>query len=315
MAVRSTGHLTGPPGLREYLRASLLGLAQIFFLDSPWTALLFLAAIAWQGWPFALVALLGTLVATGTAYLIGEAPDQIRKGAFGFNGALVALSILVFLGGGFPWRIVVWVLLLLGAALSTLVQVAFSQLLTPFGIPASTGPFVAVSWLLLTVGGRFGATPPPPAVTLQVPLAFPALMSALFQGIGQVLFLENPISGALLLLGILVGSWQGGIMAILGAAVGVLLPALWGADPVRLEAGLFAFNPTLTAMAVGAIFSRFGSRSVGLGLVAALISLLITPGVNGLLGRYGLPGLTAPFLLTLYIWMAARHGGRRRMQP
>lgn len=319
MVAKSNANQASPPSLLGYLRASLLGISQVFFLANLWTALFFLAAISWYRVGFGVAALAGSLVATGTAYLVRAPAQEVRTGLHGFNGTLVAMGLLLNLGDRFPDRVALWGLILLGAGLSTLVQLLFVRLLTPYQIPVSTGPFVLTAWLMLTVGLGLGAQPPPPAL-LHLPglgalgqwLDGTTFLTGLFKGIGEVLFLDSALSGALILLGIFVGNWQGGIMAALGAAVGVILPALWGADRSAVQMGLFAFNPTLAAMALGAIFSRFGWRSVGLGLAAALICLLITPGLAGWAGRYGLPGFTAPFVLTLYMLMAARHLGRRR---
>lgn len=307
--MRLTAHSTDRPSPVVFLRSCLLGLSQIFFLANGWTGALFLLALFWEGRLYGVAALVGTVSATATATLIGVKGEEVRAGQYGFNGTLVAIALPHLLGrpghGG-----ALWILIIVGAALSTVLQIGMAKLLVPYGIPVSTGPFVLTAWLLL-LSLRAPAAPPPALFGAPWRAALPwlglrPLLGAICRGVGQVMLLGGTISGALVLLGIFVGSWRAGVMAAIGSAVGVLLPALLGARWATVHLGLFAFNPTLAAMALGAIFTRFSGRSILAGAGAAVLSLALTPVIALLAWRLRLPGLTAPYLVTLYVLMALR---------
>lgn len=307
--MRLTAHSTDRTRIVLSLRSYLHGLSQIFFLANGWTGALLLLALFWEGPLYGAAALVGTVSATATAALIGVKGEEVRAGLYGFNGTLVAIALPHLLGrpgyGG-----ALWALIIVGAVLSTVLQVGFAKLLVPYGIPVSTGPFVLTAWLLL-LALRAPAAPPPALFGAPWRAALPwlglrSLLGAICRGVGQVMLMQRTLSGALVLLGIFVGSWQGGVMAVIGSAVGVLLPVLLGARWTAVGLGLFAFNPTLAAMALGAIFTRFSGRSILAGTGAAVLSLALTPVIALLAWRLRLPGLTAPYLVTLYVLMALR---------
>ncbi|MDB4894957.1 MAG: yut [Firmicutes bacterium] len=326
MAARAT---PGSPisSFLTYLRASVVGVAQVFFINNVWTGLIFLAAIFWNNPVYGVAAAIGTLAATATAYLIGISGEDIKAGLYGFNGTLLAIALPFFIGYGGTGQVTLWVFVVLGAALTTVIEAAFVHLLTPYRIPASTGPFVLTGWLLLASVWAFTGLHMNTATAHLGPAAFPlvpqpgqaitfsTVWNGFFRGIGEVMFMDNVISGALFLLGIFVGGWRGGLMAAMGAAIGVFFPALLGANEQTIRLGLLAFNPTLTAIAVGAVFLPFSGRSVVYAFAAGLVTLVFSAALGALLGVIGLPTLTAPFVFTMYLFIAARNVGKALNPP
>ncbi|NUR82459.1 MAG: urea transporter, partial [Nonomuraea sp.] len=73
----STSQVPGPApgagGVRALDRASAIakGVAQVMFQANAWTGLVFLAGLFVGGWQFGVFGLLGTVVATLTAALLG----------------------------------------------------------------------------------------------------------------------------------------------------------------------------------------------------------------------------------------------------
>lgn len=122
----------------------------------------------------------------------------------------------------------------------------------------------------------------------------------LLRGIGQVMFQNNALSGALMLLGIAVGSPAAALLALSGNVVANL--TAWGARCRMSEIGdgLYGFNGTLVGIAVG-VFFPLGWQAAAL-LIAG--SALTVPLVR-LFSRFRIPGFTAPFILSTWILLGA----------
>ena len=111
------------------------------------------------------------------------------------------------------------------------------------------------------------------------------------RGVGQVLFQENALSGALMLLGIAVGSPTAALLALAGNVLGNLAARVFRYPVADIERGLYGFNGTLVGIAVGVFFP--------LGWQAALLlvagSVASSP-IARIFARCRIPGFTAPFI-------------------
>jgi urea transporter len=134
----------------------LRGVGQVMFQNNPLTGLLFLVGIFVNSLKFGGAALLGLAASTLAAYLLGADRTLIRNGLFGFNGVLVGIGLAFFL----EFDVLLAVYLVLGAAVSTIVMMALSNLLSPWDMPALTAPFVLTTWLFLWPKASFGALAP-----------------------------------------------------------------------------------------------------------------------------------------------------------
>ena len=65
------------------------------------------------------------------------------------------------------------------------------------------------------------------------------------RGIGQVMFQNNALSGLLMLVGILLNSWQMALLAIAGNVVSTLVAYFSGYSREDIRNGLYGFNGTL----------------------------------------------------------------------
>lgn len=116
------------------------------------------------------------------------------------------------------------------------------------------------------------------------------------RGVGQVMFQENALSGALMLLGLAVGSPTAALLAFAGNILGNLTACLFRYTPEDIERGLYGFNGTLVGIVVGVFFP--------LGWQAALLliagSMLSSP-IARLFSACRVPGFTAPFILSTWL--------------
>jgi urea transporter len=307
----------------------LRGIGQVMFQNNPLTGLLFLVGIFVNSLKFGGAALLGVAASTLAAYLLGADRGLIRNGLFGFNGVLVGIGLAFFLE--FDFLLAVYIVL--GAVVSTIVMMALSNLLSPWDMPALTAPFVLTAWLLLFAVYQFARIRPSPLIA-PVPLEPQAavqtqlrelatgaggltvanLAHGFFRGVGEVMFQDNLLTGVIFLVAILVNSRVSAAFAALGSALALLTALAVGADGFSIYHGLYGFNAVLCAIALGGLFFVLTWKSTVYALLAVVFSVPVFAAIAVLLSPIGMPALTAPFVLTtwLFLWPKASFGA---LQP
>ncbi|HEY7128588.1 MAG TPA: urea transporter [Nitrospira sp.] len=132
------------------------------------------------------------------------------------------------------------------------------------------------------------------------------------RGIGQVVFQNNPISGAVILAGIFYNSWIYGTVCLFGTIISTSTALLFKADKGMIKDGLFGFNGALIAIALVAYTSpNFTTGELPnlylwcyIVLCSAFTTLMI-PAFGALLGPHKVPGLTMPFVLATWFFLGA----------
>lgn len=299
------------------LTVCLRGTSQVFFMENRLTGLLFFIAMAYASsvtgnWATTIGALVGVVVATLTAMLLECDDDALASGLYGFNGILVGAALPTFIAVS-PQ---LWVYVVFGAAASTVITAAVSATLTKsWDIPGSTGPFVLTGWLLVagaySFGGLHVSTDAPALATdyLRGVVSIPSaaeLVQIFFRNIGQVYLLGSAVSGVIILAGIFLASVPAGIAASLGSLLAMVVSIGMGADPVSVSQGLYGFSAVLTAMAVGVIFLKPSARVAVYAGLAAVTTVFIQGALDVIMLPDGLPSFTAPYVLTLYLFMAPK---------
>lgn len=302
------------------LRVIFRGVGQVFFCCNAVTGLIFLIALYVGGITAGLAATVGVVSSTIAAYVLGFSEDDIDAGLYGFNGTLVGPCLFLFL----EHTPQLWLYVVLASILSTVVLAALMRILQPYNIPASTSPFVLTCWMFMVAVYSFdgftrGPVLPAPAIPADIATAavvtaefasfskdaIEAWYTAVAKGIGEVMFADSVIVGVLFLTGIAITSLRGAVMALSGAIVGVAVPVMLGADKTLIEMGLYAFNPVLTMMAVGWVFLKPTAGSALLALLAGILTIICQAGLANFLAPIGLPTLTFPFVLTMWMFLFA----------
>jgi urea transporter len=311
--------------------ALLRGTGQVMFQNNPVTGLLFLVGIFVNSAKLGGAGLLGLAASTLAAYLLGADRALIRNGLFGFNGILVGIGLAFFL----EWDPLLAVYIVLGGAVSTVVMMALANFFGPWDVPALTAPFVLTAWLLLFAVYQFARIRPSPLIA-PVPLDPQALVQTelrelptgvgpagltaanlahgFFRGVGEVMFQDNLITGAIFLLAILVNSRISAAFAALGSAIGLLTALALGGDGSLIYHGLYGFNPVLSAIALGGLFFVFTWRSAVYALVAAVFTAIAFAAIAVFLSPIGMPALTAPFVLVTWLFLLPK-AGFRTLEP
>lgn len=275
-------------------RALLNGFSQIFLQAHAGCGLLIILALL-IGAPDALGgALLGGLASMLVAQRRGFAQADIDSGLYGYNGILLGLLISL----QFSWSPLLPLLIIVSAGLSSL-------LLAPWlrrtrqrqWLPAFTFPFVALGWLLLWLATPLQLQLQAQASAAAHHLDWFAGLQAMARGLGQVIFLEQPLAGLCLWLGLLLADRRAALWALLGSAGGLGLALYQGWAQHSALAGLYGYNATLTALALSQVHHRPWVPLLGI-----ILALLLQPGFAAL----GLPALSMPFILACWLVQASQ---------
>lgn len=286
-------------------------------MENALTGVLFFAAMGYASyetgiWATTIGAVIGVLVATLTAWLLDCDKASVSSGLYGFNGVLVGAALPTFIAAS-PQ---LWVYVVVGAAASTVITAAFSATLTAkWGIPGSTGPFVLTGWLMVAGAYSFGGlhvtgdAPKLASDYVQGISAIPApveLVQIFFRNIAQVYLLGSAVSGAIVLIGILIASIPAGIAAAAGSLIAMVVSISMGADPTVVSQGLYGFSPVLTAMAVGVIFLKPSPKVAVYALLATVVTVFVQGALDVIVSPAGIPSFTAPYVLTMYLFIAPK---------
>lgn len=122
----------------------------------------------------------------------------------------------------------------------------------------------------------------------------------LCRGVGQVMFQNNALSGALMLAGIACNSWLLALLAVAGNLTGTLTAYFAGYPKEDIRNGLYGFNGTLTGIATGVFIAP------GIGAIVFLIlSSCLSTWIAAFFNRQNkVPGFTAPFILSVWLLLA-----------
>ncbi|PIC87431.1 urea transporter [Sporosarcina sp. P20a] len=125
------------------------------------------------------------------------------------------------------------------------------------------------------------------------------------KGISQIIYIENTITGLLILLAITVSSFSLGIIALLSAMIGTLVAKVGGADQALVSKGLMSYNSVLSGLVLQTFLT--GPTSWIVALVGAAVTAILTATLMYFLGHLGIPILTLPFILLTWFTLLASY--------
>ena len=291
--------------------ASILrGAAQVDFMPSALCGAFFFAALFTAGWQYGLSALLGTSVSTLTAYVLKVDANRIVMGLEGFNGCLVGVAAVVFLGPQFAST---WLLAAIGAVAVSIVTAALVTLLGTWQIPTLTFPF-CIGATAMTLGATeferlwHGH---PGLAKFEQPAAGPTALHwsdvwrSFFANIAQIFLMPQWYVGLLFLIGIFVASRQAGLVASLGSIVGIVTAWLLGSPAEQVRTGLVGYNAVLVALALGGALLSLTGWGLAYAIFGAALSTMVAGALTDVFAPFGGHTLTWPFCVTTLILLLA----------
>ncbi|MGE4470695.1 MAG: urea transporter [Desulfovibrio sp.] len=289
----------------------LRGCGQVMFQNNPITGLLFFVGMFYNSWELGLCALVGTIVSTGLAMLLGADRGAVEAGLFGFNGTLAGVALPFY----FVFSPELLLYVVLNAALATIIMAALMNFLGRWGVPALTAPFVLATWTLMFCASQFGALhtgpllaasiPDPAAMVQGVDANIQTLWEGVTKGVGEVMFQDNIVTGIIFVVAILVNSRISALFAVIGSLVGLLTAMLLQSPETPLRLGLYGYNSVLCGIALGGVFYFLNWKTFLYALGCMIVGAIATASITVMLAPVGMPALTWPFIIVTWFFLFA----------
>jgi len=119
----------------------------------------------------------------------------------------------------------------------------------------------------------------------------------------QVFFSRNRLF-ALLLLGVSFIDLYAGLSGLLAVVVTTVTAFLFGFDESRITSGAYGFNSLLVGLGLG-IYYQPSPEFYFVVVLASLLTLFISVAMEGVIGKYYLPYLSIPFILSIWVVLLA----------
>ena len=296
-------------GFTTIILGSLKGISQVIFIENVISGVLILIAITIASYELGIISFCSSLIGTVIGK-IGRANEKsVSTGLYGYNSVLTGIALMLFLTG--PTR---WMIALAGALIAAIFSATMVHFMKNTALPILTFPFIILTWFMLLVSYRLETfqlsnTLAPQSLALwELDITGEVnLTEGIFNGIGQIFFLDNNLSGLLLFVAVFWAGWKLGLYAVVGNAAALLIAYGLGGEHSLIILGLYGYNAILACMAVATVFSTEENRYRSIsGILAACLTVPLTASVSTWLLPYGLPALTMPFVLSTWIFLGAR---------
>jgi urea transporter len=303
-----TPDLVNRTTLISLIISSLKGISQVILIENAVTGFIILVAIMISSLALGIITFLTAIIGTLIGKIGGADIDSINQGLYGYNSVLTGMALSLFLSGGDRW-----VIALIGAAIAAIFSAMFIHFMKHIGLPVLTFPYIILTWFLLLTSYRLATFKLSPALVPQSLSKWKLniegetnWLDGSVNGMGQVFFLDNNLSGILLFIAVFWAGWKFGVYAIIGNAVALVISYLLRGEHSLIFMGLYGYNAILTIIAVSIVFKENQRFALLSGIIAACLTVPITASVDTWLLPYGLPALTMPFVLCSWLFLGAR---------
>ncbi|KAM9547966.1 urea transporter 2-like isoform 2-T2 [Salvelinus alpinus] len=291
--------------LLQLLDWVLRGAAQVMFVNNPLSGLVIFAGLILQNRWWALNGFVGTLFATISALILQQSRGAIAAGLYGYNGILVGLLMAVFSNAG-DWY---WWLILPNIVMSMtcpIVSSALASINSRWDLPVFTLPFNILVCLHMVATGHYNHHFPQVLIQPRTELAnitwaevdVAKLFTAVPVGIGQVYGCDNPWTGGIFMVSLLISSPITCAHATIGSAVGMVSGLALAAPFEAIYFGLWGYNCVLACIAIGGMFYALTWQVHLLAITCAFFCAYLGSAIANVMSTFGLPACTWPFCLS-----------------
>lgn len=260
--------------------------------------------------------LLAVLTANMAAYLSGLNRNKVVDGLYGFNALLAGLG----LGIHFQFNMVFVVVLIFISLLSLLITGLLEGILTKYGLPFLSLPFLFATWIAMLSTRQFshleisqrgiytlnemyllGGLSLVKVYDWFNTLGWPEMIKVYFRSLGAIFFQYHLFAGLVIAVGLVYWSRLAFLFSVIGFAAAWLFYDFIGASISELSYTYIGFNYILTAIAIGGFFVIPSASSFLYVLLSVpLIAFLIVSG-NVVLGNYQLGIFSLPFNIVVIL--------------
>jgi len=285
-------------------------MGQVLFCNSALSGALITGGLCIGDPCLAGLALAGSASATATAHAAGVDKSAIRDGLMGYNGALVGCAFSVFL----PYTIELQALATVtGSAASAILAQKLGMWTAP--VPQWTLAFNITALAALALVQPFAEAQTEDVQQSEesdTEFGIADWCGGLLSGVSQIFVVNSPLSGFLILGGIAAISPLAAVATLMGSLVGLVVGAAVGVDANDLKAGIWGYNPALTALAVSIFFVPLGWPFMALACGGAAVTTLTFAAMKvATATAIQAPCLTLPFcaVASACFLMGGRHAG------
>lgn len=296
----------------DFWKIIFRGASQVMFQENIWSGILIIIGIFWGSYAtgFASVAwgsLVGVFVSTITGYILRLNPEDGDIGLWGYNGILVGCAMPTFLGN----TLLMWLTLILFAAVSTWVLVGMNNVLKKCNVTAYTFPFVLLTIFVLLATRVMHGIPAPYLSVPELPGEFSSelkmdilsLTQYWLKGVSQVFLVNSSITGIIFIFALFISNKWAAFWAAISSAIALATAILLECDSHYIANGLFGFSPVLTGIAIGCTFYKVNWRSAIYAIIGVIVTVYIQAAMDTVAAPWGLPTLTAPFCIATWLFM------------
>ncbi|WNZ54186.1 urea transporter [Microbulbifer sp. MKSA007] len=255
------------------------GISQVILQRNALSGFLFILGVTVNSITMAIGVAIGVITSTACANIFNYPVKQIEDGLFGYNGALIGVVIFLL----YAPSLMTFLLIVGGSALAVIIM---RFMLLHFILPPYTAPYILVIWAIWILA---------PALDLAPTVAFVNENTStwgIFEGIGQIIFQNNAITGICFLIGIFISNKSHALWSIIGGMLATSLAMLLALSPTLILAGLFGYNAPLSAIALSNGRKRWLAPIAG--------SILTVPIAMAFMSA-NIIVLTAPFVIASWI--------------
>lgn len=273
----------------------LSGFAQIAFNDNSFSGLLMIIG-TYIGSPVqAILGVWATVIATATAHIFGVPKGLIKSGIYGFNAALAGLAIptLIFPDSNLTLRILLYSGL--AAVFSVVLTAGLGGFFTRWDVPALALPYCITLLIFVPAAlalGNLNITRSAPVILeivnpgAQGIWTMSEIVTASLNGIAQVLWVDNPVTGIIYLAAILMASRIDVVSTIVGAMVSTATAIALGLPKELIVAGVYGFNAVLLMKVITRGF-LINLKSYLLAVILAILTVIYSAGLRIILAPLG----------------------------
>ena len=252
------------------------GIAQVIVQPCALSGLIILASVALHSWQMALGGFLGAAIGTLAATLLKFKHEDIALGIYGYNATLIGIANVYF----FKTTAIAIVVFVLTCVLSIFVTNWVPRYLK---LPAFTGPFVVITWLVILLKDILNLVPADNVLNFATNI----YTAGLAESIGQVYIQGNGITGLIMLLAVLLCSKSSFVWTVIAVFLTWILAHLMTYPDTNIQNGLYGFSAVLTAIALQQMKP----------VIYPLTGIVLTVFVTQAFIYSGWPSLTAPFVI------------------
>lgn len=131
-------------------------------------------------------------------------------------------------------------------------------------------------------------------------------LKGIINSYSQIFFSNSPVF-AIILIVVSFFDIYAGLAGVLAVVFSNSTAIILGLNKQKIYSGAYGFNPLLVGLGIG-IYYQPGAEFYLLLFFISLTTLFITVGFEGILGKYGLPYLSLPFLFGIWMVIIASKG-------